>query len=271
MLERIFWFFRQLKKNRFPSRSRYLERWEVSGSTFKRDITFLRDRLGAPLSYSRSGNGYYLTDTAFEIPSFWFNHVHLFMMIGICNQLSFLTGKAPEEIAMLKSKIEHLLTLQDGERVLDLVSFENVEGYRFENHCFGTLLETIMEKRCVRITYHTAHSDEIGDRTVEPYRLHNYMGSWHMVGFCRYRGEPRVFLLGRIHNIEPLNDRFKRRKFDVIAFLDDSFGIYKGDGILTEIRMKVLKYGSHVEVLEPEELRAQVLEEAKRIVDIYEK
>jgi predicted DNA-binding transcriptional regulator YafY len=38
---------------------------------------------------------------------------------------------------------------------------------------------------------------------------------------------------------------------------------------LTEIKMKVLKYGCHVEVLQPEELRRQVREEAEMIVRNY--
>jgi predicted DNA-binding transcriptional regulator YafY len=38
---------------------------------------------------------------------------------------------------------------------------------------------------------------------------------------------------------------------------------------LTEIKMKVLKYGCHVEVLAPEKLRKEVAEEAKRLVKLY--
>jgi predicted DNA-binding transcriptional regulator YafY len=39
---------------------------------------------------------------------------------------------------------------------------------------------------------------------------------------------------------------------------------------LTEIKMKVLKYGRHVEVLSPEDLREQVAAEAGEIVKMYQ-
>lgn len=38
---------------------------------------------------------------------------------------------------------------------------------------------------------------------------------------------------------------------------------------LTEIRMKVLQYGSEVEVVAPDELREQVAAEAARVVELY--
>jgi len=71
-LERIYWLYQQLKANRYPSRSRYCEQYEVAAGSFKRDLEFLRCRLQALIVYDRLHNGYWgyrLTDDSFELPS----------------------------------------------------------------------------------------------------------------------------------------------------------------------------------------------------------
>jgi predicted DNA-binding transcriptional regulator YafY len=65
--ERIFWFYQRLKQNGYPSRQRYMDTFEVSESTFKRDLTYFRDRMGAPVDYASEHHGYFLTHTAFEV------------------------------------------------------------------------------------------------------------------------------------------------------------------------------------------------------------
>lgn len=312
MLERIFWFYNQLKRNAFPSMAQYRARFEVSQSTFKRDLAFLRDRLGAPIHYDRHHNGYHLSDASFELPSFWFNPQHLLMILGLCRRFAGATQSPPPEIRQFRQRVETLLSMQYGKGVVDRVSFENVEWARCDNRLLDTVLGAILEQRLLCMTYHTAYSGETACREVEPYRLHSYRGTWHLAGFCHYREQPRIFMLSRIRKIEPLDRHFDQPRFDVAAFLDESFGIYRGgtarravlrftptsarivrDQIwhqnqktrdlpgggleltlpvadLTEIRRHVLKYGAEVEVLEPDELRRQVAEEAARIVKIYQ-
>ena len=80
MLARIYWIYTQLKSEARPSVARFMQYFEMSRSTFRRDIDFLKDRLGAPVEYDPVGNGYYLTDSAFELPAFWFDRLHLLIM-----------------------------------------------------------------------------------------------------------------------------------------------------------------------------------------------
>jgi predicted DNA-binding transcriptional regulator YafY len=138
------------------------------------------------------------------------------------------------------------------------------------------------------------------------------MGTWYLVGFCRRHNQPRVFQVGRIADIEAAPTAFDALQFDPDIFLENTFGIFKGQNTfkvelrfdafisrfirneiwhhqqeitdnadggltmalpvsdLTEIKMKVLKYGRHVEVLTPDELRSQVAEEAKKKLETYE-
>jgi predicted DNA-binding transcriptional regulator YafY len=311
--DRIYWFYNRLKQDRHPTRQGYMDTFEVSESTFKRDIALLRDRMGAPLEYDPERNGYFLTDAAYEIPSFWFNRRQLLLMIGICKQLQKVTDSPDDnELTAFKTRLQHLLTLHDGTDLSECFSFEYVEQAVCDTRHIDLLMDAILQKRCIAMTYQTASTGQTSTRTMEPYRLHNYMGTWYLVGFCRRNDQPRIFQAGRIDVLDITQESFDSFRFDVNAFLDSSFGIFKGkktfsvrlqfdafisrfiqneiwhsdqkisdaeDGglvmdlpvsDLTEIRMKVLKYGRHVEVLAPDSLREQVVDEAKKIIEMYE-
>lgn len=310
--ERIFWFYRCLKQNGYPSRQRFMDTFEVSESTFKRDLAYFRDRLGAPVDYAPEENGYFLTHHAFELPSFWFNRMQLLLLIGICNQLRKMKGiTAGSELSLFRDRLQDLLTMRDGSDITDCFSFEHVEWAICDCQHLDLLMEAILQRRCVSLTYHAAGTDTVSRREVEPYRLHNYMGTWYLVGFCLNRNEARLFQLARIIRLSLLSDNFDAPRFDAAAHVENSFGIFKGadtfevvlrfdpfiarfvrneiwhehqkveDGAdgsmtlrvpvanLTEIKMKVLKYGRHVEVIAPDALRRAVLEEAEGIVSNY--
>jgi len=311
MLDRIYWLYNQLKLDKHPSCPSFISRFEVSKSTFKRDIAFLRDRLGAPIEYDRERASYVLTDTSFRLPPYWFDRVQLFLILGLCRQFQAAKRPEPEEIRNLRCRAEEILSIHYGRDILDSVSFETIQWVGFEEKTMDTVLEAIMEKRLMSMIYNTAHSGETTRRTIEPYRLHNYMGAWHVLGYCLMRKCPRMFLLSRIEDPRLINRRFSRPRFDPGVYLADTFGIYKGEfttrvvlrftpeiarfvkdevwhrdqeiretvdgGIilslpvsdLTEIRRHVLKYGSRVEVIEPEELRRQVAEEAISVASLY--
>lgn len=308
--ERIHWLYGQLKRQGFPNRQQFLDCFEVSPSTFKRDLAFLRDRLGAPIAYHPGRHGYFFTDAGFELPSFWFDRSQLLILAGICRQLGSFTHSPA--LGELRTRLLAMLTPDGDQPLVDIFSFETVGCATCDNANFDTLAEALLGGRLVVITYRSGHSGEIRSREVEPYRLHNYMGAWYLVGFCRERQAPRSFQLGRILEMQVREERIGTPRFAVEDYLAAAFGIFKGDGLttvvlefspamarivgnefwhhdqrmeaqadgglrlslpvadLTEIRMKVLQYGREVEVVAPEELRAQIAAEAARVVKLYE-
>ena len=65
--ERIHQIIHLLESSRHPVPiARFLDELEVSRATFKRDLAYLRDRLGAPVTWQRGndglGGGYQLCD-----------------------------------------------------------------------------------------------------------------------------------------------------------------------------------------------------------------
>jgi predicted DNA-binding transcriptional regulator YafY len=69
-LERLFHMDARIRNGSYPSIKTFMERFEVSERTILNDIQFFKDRLKAPLAYSRSHRGYYYTDTDWKLPTF---------------------------------------------------------------------------------------------------------------------------------------------------------------------------------------------------------
>ncbi len=64
---RIQWLHKKLISNSYPNAHRLAERFHVSPRTAQRDINFLRERIGAPISYDKSKRGFFYTKT-FQLP-----------------------------------------------------------------------------------------------------------------------------------------------------------------------------------------------------------
>jgi predicted DNA-binding transcriptional regulator YafY len=78
-------------------------------------------------------------------------------------------------------------------------------------------------------TYYSPATEEKSERTVEPYHLLNYMGTWHLIGYCHLRNEIRDFALSRISGGKVLTQSFKTpADFDFKKYFLSTFGLYKG-------------------------------------------
>jgi predicted DNA-binding transcriptional regulator YafY len=144
-------------------------------------------------------------------------------------------------------------------------------------------------------------------REVAPYGLKRHGEAWYLIAFCHLSAEVRNFRLSRIQQVALLSKTFTRpstfntrlRNIDpesrklLIRILFDreaadwlpetrSFYIIDeeayGDGLLLTLKVRnerdvlqwLLAWGHHIQVLEPPSLRQLLLEEAKKMQQIYE-
>lgn len=68
-LERLLSVDRLIRSGNYPSVQTFVEHFEVSQRTVHGDIRFLKERLYAPLVYSRSHGGYFYTDEKWQLPT----------------------------------------------------------------------------------------------------------------------------------------------------------------------------------------------------------
>ena len=72
-MERIYKLDRLFRRKRPPSKHEILEMFEISPAQFKRDLDYMRNRLGAPVTFDMEAGGYRYAAEEFNLPGLWFH------------------------------------------------------------------------------------------------------------------------------------------------------------------------------------------------------
>lgn len=165
--------------------------------------------------------------------------------------------------------------------------------------------DAVEERRQITFYYYAPGGN--GTRNIEPYYLIFKWSSWYMWGWCLKRKDFRLFKLNRMEELRKTDLGFEPRKVPmpdlsnerifpanirvralfeletkwrlVEEFGPRCFEVQKDGKLLFQMDYTdedtlvnwLLTFGEKVEVLEPESVRARLLETAKRIVWFYEK
>ena len=160
-----------------------------------------------------------------------------------------------------------------------------------EKEKFNILKTAILSTKIVSFDYFSSYGEKTL-RTVEPLKLVFKGQGWYLYGFCRLKGEFRIFKITRIKNLNLLNETFKRdipidiwgegdksyknKMVTLILKIDErmAYRLYdefdqenivkNSDGSFTAtttfpegdwIYGYVMSYGEYAEVIEPKDIR----------------
>lgn len=306
-LERIYAFHQQLKNNRFPNARMLVEEFELSRATAHRDITYLRDRLLAPLAFDNAKNGYYYTDDDFSLP--FEDSPKLLFLMGLLKKMADEAGLGNlPEMNKLEKRLSQLIA-PGYERLMENVCCQWIEVENLAPSIFESIIEAVLQNRLLEVTYSSAKARK-SCRTLEPLQLINYQGRWYLLAYCYLRNDHRLFHMARITSAITGEKLTGQAHPAPDSYLNGAFGIFTGkiryharilftataaemvrrqhwhekqkieereNGIILslpvgddrEIMMKVLQYGSMAQVLEPAALRQRVADEAAQIVKLH--
>jgi predicted DNA-binding transcriptional regulator YafY len=229
--ERFIWFDAQVRKGRHPSAAKLAEQFEISGKTAQRSIEYFRDRLNAPLEYDSSLKGYYYVDNSFELPLMKLSEGELMSLLISRKLLSEAsTGRLGEELAAVAKKLGGLLSAHmpgsvDPEQAF---SFRWNQFHPSDSINFKQVSTALLNSRCLSICYYSPNSSECTMRTIEPQHMVNYMGTWHVIAWCRMRGEWRDFLLSRMSMVIVDDELFVQHpQQEWKPHLTETFGIFQ--------------------------------------------
>jgi len=170
----------------------------------------------------------------------------------------------------------------------------------------GPLMQAVNVSQDVKITYHSLYSDEISERTIAPQAIYEEDGNSYLRAFCKSAKALRVFRIDRIvslsesdgepESVEVSEDlvesddfesekitytiKIKRLTRDVIErfnlgqILQDNSKTKETTVELSSfsrewIQRAVLATGSDIELLFPPELRKEVADRARLLMDRY--
>ncbi len=233
LLERVYFFHNELTRNRYPNARTLMREFEISQPTARRDIAYLRDRLLAPLEFDQKRHGFYYTEAGFNLP--FANTPRIVFLLGMLNRLARETGLSNlPEIRQLEKRLAALVD-QDNVNLSDSIDCEWIEIEHPHPAIFDTVIEAIIKKRQLTITYQSPQKQS-SNRTIEPLKLLNYQGRWYLYSWCALREAPRMFHLARISTAKRGEKTRTRRQY-LSSELDQSFGIFKGKPVfLAKIR-----------------------------------
>jgi predicted DNA-binding transcriptional regulator YafY len=274
-------------------------RFEVTARTIYRDLDAI-NASGIPVvAYPGPGGGFAI-DPGYTIDR------RLLGFDDIKAIVSALKGvNAALEDKAIGSALEKIESLGPRERAAEFLEDRVVIdlfpwGRREEERGLVRLLEpAIAERRLASFSY-SSYGSRSERRVVEPMTLVFKSYAWYLWGFCRLRGDYRLFKVSRMRSLSVGLERFKRRSgsysretempapplVDIVLRVERSraaeawewFGLAEAEpeeGGTLRIVFRVpggdwvvktlLGFGPGVEVLEPESVRSACREAAERI------
>ncbi len=216
------------------------ERLECSRATVFRLIALLRDYLGAPVV--RDADGYrYAREKgarAYELLGLWFNDRELQALLVFQRLMdSIEPGSLSEHFTALSRRLsaliehKHLGLGETARRIRVLGFAQRPAGPHFQTAASATL-----QRRRLRISYHSRSQDQVTERTLSPQRLTHYRDPWYLDAWDHPRRALRSFSIDRIgHAIEidePAEDIAETALDEHFA---SAYGIFAGKADKTAI------------------------------------
>ena len=214
-----------IRSGSYPSVKTFIENFEVSERTVLGDVEFLKNRVYAPLAYSRSHRGYFYTDKNWKLPTLPVTEgqlLALFLSVELTERylgtsfeqplhhaIQQIIDLLPQDIQVSMSELAHHYSIRPG------------ASAKTSPETLLALQQAIQNRHPVDMTYFTASRGEDNQRVVYPYHLLNIRGEWDLIAYDLLRQSIRQFALPRIRTWRILSD--KQFEFDATFSPEDYF------------------------------------------------
>jgi predicted DNA-binding transcriptional regulator YafY len=211
-LSRLKQIHEEISAGHFPNTRTLARRLELSERTIKRDLSFMRDQLGAPLVYDHARRGWRYAEPGWALPPQKFSEGELLAFFTAAEVMR-AAGHAPEAV-LLRAALAKLSSFLPAEVSINLttlgeaLTFQPLPHVSVEPSTLQSLARAAVERHTVSFNYHSQHRNEDTRREADVLLLHNFAGDWYAVAYDHLRGEMRDFHAGRIKHIAPTRNYF---------------------------------------------------------------
>lgn len=280
-------------------------KFEISERTVYRDIQALCE-VGVPIMAMpgegyRLMEGYYLPPIVFSEAEARALFLAISMLTGLTKE-----GETKQAAETALEKIRAVLpdaTLAQAEALQGVLGFYTVarSPLDLDDTRFIRLQQAIQQRRVVYLRYQAPTNNEITERDIEPLRLGYVDNAWILVGYCRLRQDQRHFRLDRIDQLAVKTETFAPRdiilsrlpagkqrvvvRFDLavvrwvregqhFSFVEERSNSAEAGVVmvyqvqsLQQIAGWLLNWAGQMEVLEPAELRSELVQLAAAVIE----
>jgi len=273
-LERQMDIDRRIREGEFPSVPLLSTEWEVDERTIKRDIEFMRDRLFAPIEYSRKHKGYYYTEPVWNMPAVTIREGELVALL--------LARQALEQYdnlplgALLNNFHEQVLGFVgrhvgvDPARILEGFSFLPPPSVPVVAEIWDCLSQCLLKRRAVDLDYQSVAAETLQTYTLDPLHIANIEGEWYLFGRSHYKGDVIQLAISRMAGARESEAAFQTLEhFDPVELKKLLFGRYASMQGTSEI-VRVWVDAIHAPQIRQKRWHAeqQVVEQADGSVEI---
>jgi len=238
-LERMMAIIQMMYSRNGVSRKQLAEEFNIAERSIYRDIKDLRSAY-YPIETDEV-NKLYKIDKSFGLRALHFTDdeaIALLQSVSALSQEGFPFSQAleiaTEKLFVCLSKTKRNIIRHN----LSITTVVIPEPYALSRETYDALNQATLEKCQVKIIYNAAtSSQEILERTINPYGLIFKDRAWYLVAYCNTRKEVRVFRADRISTISVSPQKFTMPKnFCLHTFFADSWSIEQG--AVTQVRLR---------------------------------
>ncbi len=280
------------------------EHFEVSLRTIYRDIDKICEA-GVPIAAAGGKGGGYSIMGNYNLNNLFLNKKEMEPLIAVMDNLKFLFGKNEQfnDIMLKFEAIRNDRSQENDKLIINMSHFSMEQELREYLFLINRAIE---EERLLKFDYINRRM-EYSKRIIEPIQIEFAEGHWHIIAFCRTRGDYRKFKLVRIRNME-LGEGFIRKpisreeiknifkqsydKRSILVtlrfsnkigeqlseyFPKDKIKPIEEGGYMVEdffpedegLKRFILSFGEECEVMAPQKLREDIFEYIKKIIIKY--
>lgn len=255
--ERLYMIDQLLQQRKLVSFAALQAELEVSRATLKRDLAYLRDRLHAPVEWSRALGGYRFADerkpadaagtpsatTRHALPGLWFSAPEIQALLTLQQLLAGLDPGSllTPHIAPLMSRINALLAgkgqkadaaAATAEQVRRRVRIIGLAQRSVQPKHFQRVGTALLQRKRLLLDYQARGTGAVTQREVSPLRLVHYRENWHMDAWCHLRNGLRNFAVDAIQAAQVLETAAHEVSDATLdATFGPSYGIFSGGRI----------------------------------------
>lgn len=205
------------------------DRFEVSRRTLFRDIRSLMEA-GVPIG-GDAGAGYFIVEGYHLPPVVFSKQEAAALLTGAMLMKRHADRELVKTFDHAMEKVKAVLRYADKDFVENLENRMAVlespfrANFAFPESFLTEIQLALASGKVVELSYFSNYNEQLNDRKVEPLGLVYYSGRWHLIGYCRLRGDFRDFRTDRIQKIKITEESFEPKKHvDFNEYLKTIFG-----------------------------------------------
>jgi len=212
---------------------------ESAAKTIRRDLAFMRDRMGLPVSeYDAARGGFYYTEEVTNLPLIQVTEGELLALLVARQAVEAYRGTPYARLlerafAKLRSGLRDAVSFPC-EGLSDAISFRSPGAGIVDEALFTAVSKAVLDRREVTFSYKKAGEDDAVPRRARPHHLASISGMWYLAAHDLDRKEMRTFALPRMRDFNVTKARFNREPgFSPEAYFANSFGMLRGEELVT--------------------------------------